>query len=152
MSLSRPIVDLQTQMERLFGDLTQGFGFPNREEMAGRYLPSGELKWIPAIEVSETENEVAVRVEIPGVKPENIDVEVVSNILTVSGEVREEKRDKEANVHRTEFRYGRFLRRIPLPTEVKSDNAKAEFHDGILELKLPKAEESKRKRIKVTTK
>lgn len=148
MSLIRPLVEMQSQMDRLFSDLTQSVGFPTREEFT-RSATEPRI-WMPPIEVSETEEEYCIYAEIPGVKPDDLNVEVTGNILTISGESREEHREEKRNIHRCEIQYGRFLRRIPLPGEVRSENAKAEFKNGLLELHLPKAEESKRKRIKVS--
>lgn len=153
MSLMRPFTDIQSQMDRLFSDISQSIGLPYEVSTSRQVEPLGGRMWMPSIEISENDNDIKISAEIPGVKPEEIDVEVSGNQVTISGEYRhEEKRTEGRNVHRSEFRYGRFLRRIPLPSEVKSENAKAEFHHGILELTLPKAEESKRRKLKIQSK
>lgn len=151
MSLIRPLVEMQNQMDRLFGDITQGFNFP-REEYGTRLHPQEQRVWMPAIELSETDNEYVLSAEVPGVQPDKLDIEVTGNILTISGESQSERKEEGRNVHRSEFRYGRFLRRIQLPGEVKSENAKAEFKNGVLELHLPKSEAGKSRKIKVQSK
>lgn len=148
MAMMRPFIEMQNQMERLINDLTQPFT-PQREELGTRLSGLGEYRWLPPIEMTESDNEVCVRAAIPGVKPEDLDVEVIGNMLTITGETQQETRQEGENVHRSEFHYGRFQRRVQLPAEVKSDVAEANFQHGVLSLTLPKAEVSKRKRIRV---
>ncbi len=146
MAMTRPFTDIRDQMDRLFSELTEDLGF---RPMLRR--TPGQEAWIPPVELSETENEYVIKAEMPGVKPEDIDVDVVGNNVTICGETREEKEEQGKNIYRSELRYGQFMRRVPLPGNVKSENAHAEFHHGLLELHLPKMEESKRKKIKVQT-
>jgi HSP20 family protein len=90
-----------------------------------------------------------VKAELPGVKPEEVDVSVVEDVLTIKGEHREEKEEKETSYLRRELSYGSFARSVRLPTSVDSNKAEAVFENGVLTLTLPKAEEVKPKQIKV---
>ena len=103
------------------------------------------------MDVSETDKTVEVRLDLPGIKPEDVDIQLCAGTLTVRGERREEeeKKDKERNYHRVERRYGNFSRSVTLPCGVREDEAAAEYKDGVLTVTLPKSEESKTRRIKV---
>jgi len=93
-----------------------------------------------------------VHASIPGVKPEDIDISVTGDVLTIKGETVEEKEEKEGNYHLRERRYGAFQRAVSLPTLVRADKASAEFENGVLKLTLPKVEEVKPKSIKIKPK
>lgn len=105
-----------------------------------------------ATDIYETEDEVVVKASLPGVKPEDIDVSVVGDTLTIKGEVKEEKEVKEQNYIRKERRFGSFCRSFTLPVSVNPDKATAEFENGMLTLTLPKAEEVKPKSIAIKAK
>ena len=110
----------------------------------------GEDKtWMPAFDITENEKEYIVTAELPGIDPKEIDVTLTDGILSVKGEKKEEKEDKEKDYHRVERRYGSFHRSFRIPGEVKSDKVDANFKDGVLRLTLPKAEEAKPKKIEV---
>ncbi len=107
----------------------------------------------PSIDVVENDNDVVVKAELPGYKPEDIDVRVEGNLLQLSGEFNEEKENKqEGQYHLRERRHGSFTRVIPLPTDVNVDKANADFDNGVLTLTLPKEESAKPKRISITAK
>jgi HSP20 family protein len=106
---------------------------------------------VPA-DLIETKDNVIVKLSAPGVKPEEIDISVTGDTLTVKGETKSEERFEEGNYIRKELRYGSFQRTFSLPASVTSDKAKAEFENGVLTLTLPKAEEAKPKSIKVAMK
>ena len=105
-----------------------------------------------ALDMYETESKVVVEAPVPGVKPEEIDVQVTGNVLTIKGERKEEKEKKEASYIYREQSYGSFCRSVTLPTEVDVDKAQAEFEHGVLTLTLPKSEAVKPKTIKIKTK
>ena len=107
--------------------------------------------WAPSVDVSETEDVFEVRAELPGVAKEDLHVSVKDNLLTLSGEKRQEKVDDTQNYRRTERRYGSFQRRFTLPSEVEADDIKAEFSDGVLTLSIPKPEAVKPTEIPITT-
>ncbi|WP_218082261.1 Hsp20/alpha crystallin family protein [Anthocerotibacter panamensis] len=108
-----------------------------------------ELSTWPTVELDETEDAVQLRVEIPGLEAKDLDIQVAEDSVSIRGERRSERRAEEFGMMRSEFYYGRFERIIPLPVAVKSDQARAEYKNGILEINLPKTEEQRRKAIKV---
>jgi HSP20 family protein len=111
---------------------------------------SGSALWAPAVEVSQTDSQYVVRAELPGLKPDDVQIEVTEDGLTLSGERTFERDLDKGGIHRTEIRYGRFYRVIPLPDGASVDQAKAKFENGVLEVTVPLAEETnKRRRIQV---
>lgn len=106
----------------------------------------GLSMWSPAIETKQRGNDLIVCAELPGLKPEEVQVEVTDDALVIQGERRQEQTSDEGGVHHTERRYGRFYRAIPLPEGVNADQAKAEFHDGVLEVTVPIPEQQSRRR------
>jgi HSP20 family protein len=102
-----------------------------------------------ALDIYETEDELVVKADLPGMRPEDVDVSVVGDVLTIKGETRDESEIKEENYVRRERRYGSFSRSVRLPTAVEAGEAEASYTDGMLILELPKAEEVKPKRIEV---
>ncbi|MFM6060056.1 MAG: Hsp20/alpha crystallin family protein, partial [Microcystis aeruginosa] len=108
------------------------------------------LSFIPAAEMTETPEAVQLKLEIPGMEAKDLNVEVTADSLTINGERKSEIKTEEEGFTRTEFRYGKFHRVIPLPVQVDNNNVAAEYKDGILNLTLPKAEEEKNKVVKVS--
>jgi len=108
-------------------------------------LPNRLLGSSPRVDVYQTDKEVVVKAEIPGVSKEDLNLLVDENTVKLSGQTRKEDRFSDENAYRTERYYGSFSRTIPLPAEVKSDEAKAEYKDGILTVTMPKMEPSKTK-------
>ena len=106
----------------------------------------------PAVDVEETENEVIVRAEVPGLEKDEFSIELENDTLVLRGEKKHKEEHKDRNIHHIECRYGRFDRRIALPAEVQTDKANAEYKNGVLNITLPKAESSKRKAITVKVK
>jgi HSP20 family protein len=130
---------MQEDMNRFFDDF---FG-EHRHGLA-------EGAWLPAVDVSETENEFVVRAELPGMSHEDIDINVQNNILTLKGEKKQEKKEENESFHRLERSYGSFSRSFTLPTGVNPDDINAGFKDGVLEITMPKAEVDKAKKIAIT--
>jgi HSP20 family protein len=108
--------------------------------------------WTPAVDIAEQENAYEVKMELPGVNKEDVKISLESNILTIRGEKKQEKEEKQKNLHSVERTYGSFQRSFTLPTTVKSDKIDAVFTDGVLSITLPKIEESKPKQIEVKVK
>ena len=108
--------------------------------------------WNMPVDVIETKDNVIVKAAVPGVKPEEIDVSLTGETLTIKGETKAEEKFEEGSYLRKERRFGAFQRTLTLPANIVSDKAKAEFENGVLTLTLPKTEEMKPKAIKVTTK
>lgn len=109
----------------------------------------GQASAMP-LDIAETRDGFIVEASLPGVKSEDLDITIQDNVLTISGETRQEQRSGEKpNYHRIERRYGRFSRSIGLPTQVQSDNVQASLTNGILRLEIPKAEAVKPRKISV---
>ncbi len=137
----RDVMGIQDRMNRLFEDfLTRGRG---REEG----IEAGA--WLPAVDIYETDNDVVVKAELPGVRRDEIGVEVKAGVLTLRGERKHEKETKEENYHRVERSYGTFVRSFTLPASVEEDKVSAKLSEGVLEIHLPKKAEAKPKQIKI---
>jgi HSP20 family protein len=103
----------------------------------------------PSLDLSETDSALEVRMDIPGMEAKDIDIQVNANVLTVSGERKEEREEKGKTYHRVERRVGAFSRSVTLPCPVKEDAVDAQYKNGILAIKLPKTEEAKARKIAV---
>jgi HSP20 family protein len=107
------------------------------------------MTWQPAIELQDTDDNVILRAEIPGIEGKDLDVRVTREAVAITGEHRYEKKAEEKGFFRSEFRYGKFGRVIPLPVAVQNDQVKADFTNGILTLTLPKVEAAKNRVVKL---
>jgi HSP20 family protein len=125
-------------MREMMDRLMEGDGY-------GRSL--WDVSSVPTMDLYQTEDAVVVKTGLPGVKPEDIQISVANGVLTIRGEVKQEKEEKQRTYHLRERRYGTFSRSISLPSSVNSEKSEAVFEDGILTLTLPKAEEAKAKTI-----
>ena len=130
---------LRQAMDRLFED---SFVRPSRlwPELVGEE---------PALDVYQTDKDIVVKASLPGIKPEEVDISVTGDMLTIKGEHKEAEEEKKADYFRKERRYGAFRRSMTLPVVVKAEKADAAFENGVLTVTLPKTEESKPKQIKV---
>ncbi len=143
------LLDLQNQMNRLFDEFfSRPFGLSP--------FFSGSTLWgdfAPRVDVSETDKEIVVSAELPGIEPEDINITLEHNMLTLSGEKRAEKEEKDKRYYRLERSYGSFQRSIPLPEGIDEDKIDASFKHGVLTITLPKTAEAqqKRKQIEVKT-
>src|SRR5207302_2927977 len=116
---------------------------------AGRGGAQGAM-WAPAIEVQQREGKFIVRAELPGLNPNDVNIEVTEDALVISGERKEEHDEEKGGVHLTERRYGHFLRSVPLPEGAQPEQARAKFDNGILEIDLPLQERrSERRQIPI---
>ena len=130
---------VRRQMDRLWDSFLEG-GLRRRSE---------EGEWLPSLDVAETKSELVVKAEAPGLDPKDIDISLSDGVLTIKGEKRQEKEEKEADYHLVERSYGSFTRSVQLPREVQSDKISASYKNGILKITLPKSEEAKKKEIKI---
>jgi len=105
--------------------------------------------WAPALDISERKDAYLVTVELPGLKPEDLDITMEDGLLTIQGERQFTQESSEQQFHRVERRYGAFRRSITLPAHVMAGGIQASFEDGVLQILVPKAEEAKPKRIQV---
>jgi HSP20 family protein len=132
MSLLKEFNHLRQQMDRLFDDIV------HEQPHLGILAKAGETPWSPAIELQETETELLLKAQLPGIKPENLDIQVSENAVFLSGEHQEESKTNEKGVFRSEFHYGQFKRVIPLPAAIKREQVKAEMVSGLLTLTMLK--------------
>ena len=139
----RDMVTLREAMDRLF---EESFVRPR-----GALAPAEGVASL-ALDVFESDDDVTVKASIPGLKPEDIDISITGDLLTIKGETHEEKEEEQGNYHLRERRWGAFQRAVSLPTLVKADKADAVFENGVLTLTLPKVEEVKPKSIKIKAK
>jgi HSP20 family protein len=102
-----------------------------------------------AVDMHETDDELVLTADLPGLKPEDVDIGITENTLTMRGEFRSEDEGERGNVHFQERRYGSFQRSLALPAPIDADAAEAEFKDGVLTIMLPKTEETRPKQVKV---
>lgn len=110
--------------------------------------------WRPAVELKQTENEYKIKIQLPGVHKEDIDVELTNDYMTVTAEIKEEKNknDEAEKIHTSEFRYGKYIRTISFENPIKSDASMAEYNNGVLSITIPKQKIEKTKTKKMTIK
>ena len=137
---AREMMTLREAMDRLFDDaFTRPFSTTDG--------------WsAPAIDMYQTDDEVVVKASLPGIKSDEVQINITGDVLTLKGEVKHEEETGEKAWHLREQRWGSFQRSVALPTNVVADKAKAEFENGILTITLPKAEEVRPKTITINTK
>jgi HSP20 family protein len=136
----REVSRLRNEMDRLWDDY---FG-PGR-----RALRPLEEAWMPAVDVSESGDKITIKAEIPGMEAKDIEISMVGDTLTIKGEKKVEKEEKEENYHMVERSYGSFTRAMKLPAPVDPDKVEATYKNGVLTVVLPKKEEVKPKSIEI---
>ena len=137
-----PFRELSTLQNRV-NSLFQDYGRPSQDEL----IASGSF--VPAVDVYEDEHKVTLKLEVPGVKQDDLDVQVENNTLTIRGERKFEKEEKEENFHRIERSYGSFTRSFTLPSTVDAEKVEADYDKGVLKIRLARKAEAKPKQIKV---
>jgi len=136
----RDLFSMRRDIDRLF------------DEALAHPLTGWEDWSVPQVNLYQTKDDVMVEMAVPGVNPDDIDIEITGDVLTVRGETKVEEEKEDSAYHLRELRYGSFSRTLNLPAKVEADKAKADFKNGMLTLTLPKAEEVRPKTIKVTAK
>lgn len=131
----RDLMALQNELSRVFG--------------SGSDVVSAQGSWAPLLDVYEADDRFVIKVDLPGMNPDDIDVTLDQNLLTIKGERRFDSEVKQESYHRVERSYGTFQRTISLPSQVDADGIQAEFRDGVLELAVPKAEAARPRKIKI---
>ena len=139
----RELVSMQNILDRLFGDFSARQGAGGTWEDRTLSLP---------VDLVENDREYLLTAELPGIKPEDVDISITGSTLTIKGEFNEEQENEQSNVHFRERRYGKFQRSATLPSSVDADHIEAVFEDGVLKLTLPKQEQAKPKQIPVKAK
>lgn len=138
----RELTSLRDEMNRIF----------SRSLGDGGQRPASAGTWAPPVDVFDTNEAIVLKVELPGLTPDDVEVEVDDNVLTVRGERRFTEDVEEGRYHRIERTYGQFSRSVSLPAGVKPDGITAAFTDGVLEVRVPKADEVRPRKIDVTAK
>jgi HSP20 family protein len=133
------------EMQSMFAPLARSSGLMPRLSTEGDVT----FEWSPSADISENEKEYLIRASLPGVKKEDIKVQMQEGMISIEGERRQEKEDKNEKFHRIESVYGSFSRSFGLPDNVKAEAVKSEFKDGVLTVHIPKAEKEKAKQISV---
>ncbi len=137
------------EMERMFDDFFgRGWLRPSRFERMPELSPAWEGR-LPKLDVIDRDNEVVVRVEVPGVKKEDLEISVTGDLFTIKGQTRSEQKEEKGDYYRCEVSQGSFSRTVTLPATVDEAGAKAQLKDGMLEVTLPKTEKSKKRAIKI---
>jgi len=136
----REVSKLRREMDRLWEDY---FG-PGRKA-----LRPMEMEWIPSVDVSETEDKVVVKAEVPGMDAKDIDISLSGDMLTIKGEKKAETEEKGENFHLLERSYGSFSRSLRLPVGVEAEKIEAAYKQGVLTITCPKKEEVKTKAIEI---
>jgi len=139
----RDLINLQDRMNKLFDESLSHSRFGEDERLIGS-------TWNPAVDIYETKDQVVLKVEVPGLKQEDIKIEATENTLTLRGERQFEEDVKEENYHCIERSYGSFIRSFNLPISIQQDKISASLKEGILEITLPKAETEKIKQIEIS--
>lgn len=135
----REMRSLQDEVNRLFAS---SFSRNNDNELM-------RGAWTPHVDIFEDKDRIVIEAELAGMKPEDVNISIENNVLTLQGERRFEKKEDEKNFHRVERSYGTFTRSFTLPPTVSSENTSAEFENGVLRLTLAKREEAKPRRIEI---
>jgi len=146
--MGRSLFDLQKEMNDLFENFNRGLFKPAQQ--GGEERGVGIL--MPRLDMSESENELEISTELPGMDEKDIDVSLTKNVLTIKGEKKMEKEEKKKDFYRRERSYGSFKRSIPLPMDVDTDKVDATFKKGVLTIRLPKTREAKKEARKIAVK
>lgn len=134
------LLNLRKDMDDFFGSRLPGSLFDN-------YF--SEDTWAPLIDIEENKDEFVITAELPGMKKDDIDISIDNNTLVISGEKEAKEEKKEKTYHRIERSYGKFYRAVSVPRHIDPEKIKAGFEDGVLEVKLPKSEKAKSKKIEI---
>lgn len=137
----RDLMVLRDRMNRLFEDLVSSPRFEDSELI--------QSTWSPAVDIYETENELVLTAELPGVDEKDVEIKIEDNTLTLKGERKFEKETKEENYHRIERAYGSFFRSFSLPNYIDQEKISAEYENGLLRIHMPKKAEVKPRKVKI---
>ena len=131
------------------GSLRQEFNQLFDRFWSGQLEPLQLGRWTPAIDIAETDDYLLVHAELPGMDADDIDVSVEGSVLTIKGEKKDTREEKTDAYHRVERQYGTFVRSIQLPAEIVADKVDAAFRNGVLEVRLPKHEDARPKKVQI---
>ena len=140
-----PFYSLQKEINRIFDNFFS-------EITSDRFFGDSGGIFIPSVDIKEKEKEIIVTAELPGMDADDIEINISDDVLTLRGEKKEDKEEKDSSFYRRECFYGSFHRDIPLPVEIDPDKVEADFKRGVLKIRLPKKPESERKAKKIQVK
>jgi len=148
----RELDRLQNEVNRLFEGYNSNADVPApaRQNSGGGSGALMARAWAPVVDIAETQNEVVLRAELPGLKQEDIDIELTGDTLTLRGERKFENEERKDNFVRVERSYGRFQRSFTLGVPVQNDQVSATYRDGVLEIHLPKSEQTRPRKVQVS--
>jgi HSP20 family protein len=144
--LLSPFEQLERQFEELFRRPFSLLSQPTWRPARRGFVAD---EFAPSVDIYEEDGSVVMKAELPGMKKDDISVDITDSTITISGEKKGEEKVEDKNFYRHERFYGSFVRSFDIPTDIKADEVKAKFHNGILEVRLPKTEEAKQKAKKV---
>ena len=133
------LLPLAREMSELFPELFEDLGT----------MRNVREDWVPSLDIAETETDVVIKAEVPGIDPKELDISISDNVLKIKGEKKEEKEEKTKSYHRCERSYGSFTRSVTLPAEVDASEIEAKAKDGILTITFPKHEMKEEQKVKV---
>lgn len=145
---ARELLNMEREFNRLFNVFGKRFGF-SESDTKDEYE---NAVWMPLTDIKEDKDNYYVMLDLPGVSKDDVKVSYSDSQLSISGERKQEKEEKDAKYHRVERVYGRYYRSFTLPSKVKDDKIEAEFKDGQLKITVPKAEEAKPKELEIKVK
>ncbi len=146
---SRDLANIEREFSRMFNSFNRKFGFSNSDDDVMEYE---NAMWTPLADISEDDDNYTVKLDLPGVKKEDVKINYENGQLSISGERKQEREKKNSKYHRVERSYGRYFRSFNLPSKIMEDKIDAEFRDGQLTILIPKSEEAKPKQIEVKIK
>ncbi len=138
----RELNTLQSQVNRMFG--VSGVDWSDR-------LPADTTTWAPKVDIFETDTDLVLKAELPGIDPKDVDLSLEKNVLTLKGQRLFEHEDKKDNYHRVERSYGSFTRSFSLPTTIEEGKIRADYKDGVLTVSLPKTKQALPRQIKIAS-
>ncbi len=144
----RPFSDLQRATDRLFNEFVKGMGFPGIGTGESLLSLTG-YEW-PRVDISETDDNIQIMADLPGVDKDDIEISIRNNVITIRGEKRQEEEKEGEGFYKIERSYGTFQRSFYLPSEIEEDRAEASFKDGVLKITLPKTASAKAKTKQIT--
>lgn len=142
----RDLLDIEREFNRMFNTLGSRFGVTKREDIDEEYE---NAVWMPLTDIYEDNDNYYLKVDLPGIKKDDVKISYADGTLSISGERSQEKETKDKKFHRIERSYGKYFRSFNIPKEIKEDKINAEFKDGQLSITIPKADEVKPKEIDI---
>ncbi len=146
--ISHPILEIHKQVDQLFDEFFKGFGLPDMGFGKESLLPAQEGFLKPTLDISATDKEYTIAVELPGVDEKNVALEVINDTLIIKGEKKQEKEEKDKNFYRVERSYGSFQRVLSLPEDADQEHINASYKNGVISITIPRIASSENPDVK----